>query len=441
MILRFLFGFIRRLFRRGNPQESTARGAAGSTLAEMAAGMRVQAKSVHEEIVGVRRSVPALELVRVASEDRGWLAEPEAAARLQALHAAGFTDGAMWSYAGIPNLLGFDLIDPTGTIHAGLMRQGTRVVLELEQHLADGSICSVADTEPPKGITSPPWRRPQYRPEIAPEVLIADFLAEARLRDAVRGSIEELRALGAGAFRRLQTWRAERAGWSLDEIRVQRGLPADGPVTDELQEAQMKVRERWLTAWLKLQPELPFDLEARLAELVFVHDESDPDLLMLQWVAVTGDDGVRSDDFAEGTPREALERVNRARGEPLARVIRKTSEPAADFYLPQVHPRIIALTGPLGDALDHGLRRRDLRRSLFAVGDLRLSSRAEAEAVCAAIAHIEAAAEPFPERDLGALVRLVTRSVEGSEANEHLRAHALEGLERLARRAAGRSAE
>ena len=183
MILRFLFGFLRRLFRRGNPNEATARGAAGSTLAEMSAGMRAQAQSVHGEIVALRRAVPTLELVRIASDDRAWLAEPEAAARLKALHEAGFTDGALWSYAGIPNLLGFDLIDATGSVHAAVMRQGTRVILELEQHLTDGSVCSVADSEAAKGITSPPWRRPQNRPGTAPEQLIADFLAEARARD------------------------------------------------------------------------------------------------------------------------------------------------------------------------------------------------------------------------------------------------------------------
>ncbi len=439
MILRFLFGFLRRLFRRGNPNEATARGAAGSTLAEMSAGMRAQAQSVHGEIVALRRAVPTLELVRIASDDRAWLAEPEAAARLKALHEAGFTDGALWSYAGIPNLLGFDLIDATGSVHAAVMRQGTRVILELEQHLADGSVCSVADSEAAKGITSPPWRRPQNRPGTAPEQLIADFLAEARARDGVRGSIEDLRQLGAAAFRRLQAWRAERGGWTLDEIRAQRGLPADAPVTEELQEAQMKVRERWFTVWLRLQPNLAFELEARLGDWICVHDETNRDLLLLQWVAVTGDDGVRSDDFEEGTPPEALERVNRARGEPLVRAAQKTTAPAADFYLPQVRPRIISLTGPFGDALDQGLRRRDLRRSLFGLGDVQLSTRAEAEAVCEAVAYLEAQAELPAERDLKALIRLVTRSAEGSEASQHLRANALDGLERLARRSAGQA--
>lgn len=439
LISRFSFGFIRRLVRPANPNDTSARGAAASTLAEMSSGMRAQAKTLHEEIVAVRKTVPPLELVRVPSDDRAWLTEPEAARRVQALHNAGFIDGAMWSYVGIANLTTLDLIDPTGTILASVTRQGTRFVLELEQHMADGRICNAVDIEPGKGITPPPWRHPQYRPGTAPEVLIADFIAEAPTREPVRGSIEELRQRGADAFHRLQIWRAERGGWSLAETRAQHGLAADAPLTDELAESWMKVRERWLTGWLRLQPNLTFDLDAQLGSIICVHDNSMPDLLLLQWIAVTGDEGVRRRNLEEGNPRQVFERLNQSRGAPLARVLQKTTEPAADFYLPQTQPRLITLEGPFGDALNTGLRRKDLRRSLFELGDLHLSTREEAEAICQAISHLEASPDPIPERDIRALIRLVTRSAEGSEGRQHLQENALEGLERLAHRAKGQA--
>ncbi len=434
MFIRFLFGFIRRLFSRGNPNTSSARGAAATTLADMSSGMHGQAKALHGELVAVRKKLPPLELARVASDDRAWLAEPEAARRIQALHDAGFTDGAMWGYVGIANLLTFDLIDPTGSVCASVSRQGTRHILELEQHLADGSIHSANDTEAARGMSPAPFRHLQNRPGIAPELLIADFLAEARARDSIRSSLEQFRQRGTEAFRRTQTWRAERGGWSLDETRAQLGLPANSPVTDELNGSWMEIRERWFTCWLRLQPDLPFDLDAQLGSFICVHDDSDRDMLLLQWIAVTEDAGVRRTDLAEGRPREAFERVNRSRGEPLARVVQKTTAPAADFYLPQTRPRLITLQNPLGDALDKGLRRHDLRRCLFDLGDPHLSTREEAEAVCQAIAHLEASTDPIAERDVRALIRLVTRSAEDSEARRHLQQNALEGLERLARR-------
>jgi hypothetical protein len=441
MILRFLGLLFQKVFgglfgsRASNA--SSLRGAAASALGEMEDGMRAQAAAVHHDLVRMRRTLPPLVLIRQPATDVAWLQEPEATRRLNGLREAGFAEGEACQYQGLPNVLGFDLLDPTRTLRATLAKSGSKWVLELDVHLEDGTVVALCDSEIPRGITAPPWIRREYRPAAEPEELIRTFTETIRGMPVKQGDLALFRALSAESFRRLQEWRAERGGWTMEEIRAQRGVAAEAPVTEELETAHQQNVERWITCWLRLQPQLPFDLDARLESLLYVHDRMDWAALQLQWVVLTEDTGVRGTEFGEGSPREALDRVNKSRGCPLALVFQKTTEPRVDFYLPAVHPRIIALQGPLGDALEKGLRRNDLRKCLFALGKYRISTREEAEALGAAVAYLESSTRPVSEGDLKALVRIVTQVQEGSAAVEPLRELVLDPMERLVRRVTG----
>ena len=443
MILRFLGLLFQKvfggLFGRRTSDDSSLRGAAASALVDMEDGMRAQAAAVHHDLVRMRRTLPPLALVRVPATDVAWLQEPEATRRLNALREAGFAEGEACQYQGLTNVAGFDLLDPTHTFRATLAKSGTRIVLELDVHLEDGSVVAGCDAEMPRGITAPPWIRRDHRPGIEPADLIRTFTETIRGLPVRQGDLALFRALSAESFHRLQEWRAERGGWTMDEVRAQKGVAVDAPVTDELETAYQQNVERWITCWLRLQPQLPFDLDARLESLLYVHDAMDRAALQLQWVVLTEDTSVRGTEFGEGSPREALARVNESRGCPLALAFQKTTEPRVDFYLPQVHPRIIALQGPLGDALEKGLRRNDLRKSLFALGKYRISTREEAEALGAAVAYLESSTRPVSQGDLKALVRIVTQVQEGSGAVEPLREQVLDPLERLVRRVTGAS--
>ncbi len=438
MIFRFLGLLIRKvsggLLGRRPSSDSSIRGAAASALGEMEEGMRAQAAAVHHDLVRLRRTLPPLSLIRQTAADAAWLQEPEAVRRLDALRAAGFTEGEACQYQGLPNVAGFDLLDPTHTIRATLAKSGPKMVLELDVHLEDGMVMALCDAEMPRGITAPPWIRCEHRPGADPADLIRAFQETVRGTAARQGDLASFRLLASESFRRLQEWRAERGGWTMDEIRAQKGVSADAPVTEELASAHQQNVERWITCWLRLQPQLPFDLEARLESLLYVHAAMDRAALQLQWVVLTEDTGVRGTEFGEGSPREALARVNESRGCPLALAFQKITEPPVDFYLPQVHPRIIGPQGPLGDALEKGLRRNDLRKSLLALGKYQASTREEAEALGAAVAYLEAATRPVSQADLKALVRVVTQVQEGSAAAAHLREQVLDPLERLVRR-------
>ena len=443
MILRFLGLLTRKvfggLFGRRTSDDSSLRGAAASALGEMEDGMRSQAAAVHHDLVRMRRTLPPLALVRLPATDVAWLQEPQSVRRLDALRTAGFSEGEACQYQGLPNVSGFDLLDPTHTFRATVAKSGTRIVLELDVHLEDGTVVALCDSEMPRGITAPSWIRRDHRPGTEPADLIRTFTETISGLPVRQGDLASFRALSEASFRRLQEWRAERGGWTMDEVRAQKGVAADAPVTDELETAYQQNVERWITCWLRLQPQLPFDLDARLESLLYVHDRMDRAALQLQWVVLTEDTGVRGTEFGEGSPREALARVNESRGGPLALVFQKTTEPRVDFYLPQVHPRIIALQGPLGDALEKGLRRNDLRKCLFALGKYRISTREEAEALGAAVAYLECSPRPVSHGDLKALVRMVTQVQEGSAAVEPLRDQVVDPLERLVRRVTGAS--
>ncbi|HAB16081.1 MAG TPA: hypothetical protein DCE44_06495, partial [Verrucomicrobiales bacterium] len=405
-------------------------------LANLGANLKGQARAAMDEfrqhMIAVRRSAPLLRVKVQPSDDDSWLSEPAAAARVQALLEHGFTPVGVFRMDGIPNYAVATFIQPATATEGGVARTSNGITLELGRHFPDGNWVEMADSPAPKGVTNPPWLTRHHHPELPPADLINALNAIPSAQPAVPISPEGLPKQIEDNFHRIQCWRAERGGWTIEEVKRQRGLTDDTEVTEELQLLRHENAERWLTNWLRLQTDLPFVVDDLIESLVIVHDDLPPDILGNVWWCGTGDFDVRSDDFEEGAPRDVFERINQQRGEPLMRVWQKQTPLKADFYLPQERPRRIAVRSELGDALNEGLTKGDLRRALFAVASSEFESGEDAEAICQALALLKPDETTNLARQTQAVARLFQQVPDrNSAAFRHLQQHGIPHLLRL----------
>ena len=134
-------------------------------------------------------------------------------------------------------------------------------------------------------------------------------------------------------FARLQAWRMERGGWNRGEVQLQLGIKESKGREEQITEALLKVREKWLFAWFKEQQ--PNRAQELLEKLIIVHDELQSSFLYLFWALGGGDLKVRREEFQKGTPRQIFKSVNTRHGEPLKLVVQKSRGFPADYYEPR----------------------------------------------------------------------------------------------------------
>lgn len=273
--------------------------------------------------------------IHVVPMDSAWISKPAVAERLLPLMEAGFVQIGCFEIKEVPGFLVCGLHHPARHVEGSIELDATeKVTLCLDAQLADGTFLTVTDQPPKSKLPLPPWQRRKCNPGISAKGLIEGFLDEFTDSSVLPLSAEGFVARMEESFRRVQYWRADRGGWSLSEIKCQRGLPDSAETTEELSMIRRDSADTWLCNWLRMQEGLSFDLESVLENLVIIHDELDLDLLVNEWQARTHDFKAGVGFFREGSPREAFSRVNRERGGKLRLILEKATGLAADFYLP-----------------------------------------------------------------------------------------------------------
>ncbi len=290
---------------------------------------RAQAEEFREFLLKHRQSAPVVE-TRVHSHTDDLSGDPQIASRRALLESAGYRFLGSYVFDGIPGfVLLLFLHDQNGTVAS--ISSGKDINTEFEADYPDGIGFHVRDTAPVPGLTQPPWAT--YRYEIGKSVpeLMAAFETH-RPPGHVMFTEPEAVADLTNDFERSQSWRLDRGGWTRAEVRTQMGIGDGTGREDELTEACLAVREKWLYAWFrKCHPAIAGQYRDGL---VIVHDELDSTFTYMLWAIGGGSLKVRRREF-EGRPATAAFReVNQANACPLKLVAQKSEGYRADFYLP-----------------------------------------------------------------------------------------------------------
>lgn len=325
--------------------KETDREAMKNSFTEFLGGLENQAKAAMEEfrnhVIGVRKRPVPLRIDLLPAEDTAWTRQPAAQERIQALERAGFVPAGCFQVRQISTYVVSGYVHPKENVQALVEQSGGQVNLVLASRLADGREFNVQDCPAKPGLPRPPWDWVERHPELPPDALIAAFFQRRPALATLPLRPEDVPGLIEDGFRQVQNWRAERGGWTLAEIKLQKGLPESAETTEELMMARHDSAEVWLFNWLRLQESLPFAPEEVLERLVIIHDDLTPDLLVNEWWLATMDFRAKEELFTEGSPREAFARVNAERGAKLRRVLQKTTGFPADFYLPADDPQTL----------------------------------------------------------------------------------------------------
>ena len=293
--------------------------------------LREQANEFRMHLLAQRASAPVVRTtVRPGPEEA--LQQPEVAAQRAALELGGYRLKGVFAFENLP---GFTVVlfdhPQDGTIAS--INCGKDLLTELAAEYSDGRGFYVRDKPAARGLTPPPWATYLYEPGRSVPELIDIFQAK-RPRGNERKSHADAPAQLATEFRRVQLWRMERGGWNRDEVQMQMGVTDQLAQEDELGEACLNIREKWLYAWFKdNHPELADEL---MESLIIVHDELNSTFSFMLWVTGGGDPAVRREQFEGINSRDAVSLVNHANGQPLTLIARKAEGYRADFYRPSI---------------------------------------------------------------------------------------------------------
>lgn len=357
-------------------------------------------------IQNVRRALPPM-AVRVLPEDHlPWTEEPAARSRMEALISAGFRRLGGFRLDRIPNYTFVGFIHSGQAAQAQVTRTGDTIVLELSSLYLDGTEFGSLDLAAKPGHPSAPWATSNRHPGMAPDALIREFLESRPKSGLVPPTPESFAPRIEDGFRRMQSWRSERGGFTEAELRQIHGLGDDAESAERAEMLRNDHAQRWLCNWLATRPDSGVSLPDALESLVIVYDEMSPDLVANAWWCGTGDIGLRSTEFDGGDPLEVFHEINQRRGEPLRLVCRKPAPFAADFYLPKPRPRPSRKSSALARAIKDGLARNDLRNALFDLREYRIKSDADAVAICEALRAMKPRETPDFTRQAQALMRL-----------------------------------
>jgi hypothetical protein len=292
--------------------------------------LQVQVEQVRSHLVAQRQAAP-----RVRTSTRPgppeFLETPEVSRQAAALAAAGYLREGVFEFEGIPTFALVLFSHPeNGTI--ATLSCGKVFSTEFAAEYPDGRSFHVRDTAAPRGMSPPPWATDRYEPgKTVPELL--SIFDACRPPGHQKQSGAEAAARLAEDFRRVQLWRMERGGWNRAEVQAQLGIDDPAGHEDQIDEACLNTREKWLFAWFKdNHPERAEELQDTL---VIVHDELDSSMLMMLWSMGGGSMGVRREEFENAKPREAFEKVNEDYDRPLALLAQKVDGFPACFYAPK----------------------------------------------------------------------------------------------------------
>jgi hypothetical protein len=183
------------------------------------------------------------------------------------------------------------------------------------------------------GTPSGDWIRHIEMPGAKPPELLQAIIAEHKKSksEILRPSVDAIPRIVENSFKRTQIWRAERGGWTRDEIKLQLNKP---DVKTEIVEGwYFELRDLWLFNWFRINHQESTDPAACLERLVIIHDDIPSHLLQSTWIWSTQSIERRSKKFEEGSPRECFARINDESGRPLQLVAKKTTGYPADYYL------------------------------------------------------------------------------------------------------------
>lgn len=331
-------GALKEVAARKTGDREKDRVAMEQRLAEVMGGLEGKVKEATEQfrqhVVQVRRKAPPLEIRLIPDTETEWIRKTPVQDRGLALKLAGFVACGTFRADPIPDFRISGFIHPEDGIRAQITESVERIALVLCSHYHDGTSFNLSDGTPKPGARQPPWRLGGCEPEMPAEDLIRQF---KRLRPQ-----SGLQSLGPEDFigreeedfRRVQAWRSERGGWTIAELKAQKGLKEEDETSDEIRMLRFNTADMWLFNWLRAQRNLPFRPEEEIENLVIIHDDLTPDLLINAWWIVSHDFKAKEDLFVDGPARDAFSRVNREKGKKLRLVFQKTSALAADFYLP-----------------------------------------------------------------------------------------------------------
>jgi hypothetical protein len=313
--------------------------AAAEILKKKETELRDQIAPLTQHLIEQRRQAPAIR-IRLAPDDGDWFyALKESRARAAVIEGAGYTLHGLYQYQNLPaffSAIYFHADGSTAQIHYGTKGH----TVELVSRFGGDQVYSVIDTAASPGVPVPPWQKCERFPETTPSELIAKFRAG---RPPVSPALtpENILDFLAETFARLQDWRIARGGWNREEIQQQ--LRIEDPVRgkDQIDDAVMNVREKWLFAWFK---RMVGGLAEKLFEsLIIIHDDHEPFMLFSIWVNAGGNPKVRQARFEGADGRTAFAEVNEAEGAPLLLVAKKSEGFPADFYLPKTEASSLSI--------------------------------------------------------------------------------------------------
>lgn len=296
--------------------------------------VRSMLPELRKQLLEPRHRAMALhtQVSRVVEGD--WLNEVPVRIRNAALEKARFRCLGCFQSSAVPSSQRVSYIHPAQECTASVIKTPRGAVMCIGYTFEDGSEEEYTDSALLSSISTPPWLKLVNRPDLPPEDLIR-LAAEQRRKSGlvVLKADDYVKEWEADWFRcasRLAETGGQSAAYFKEVLRLG-DSPEDVEKLEQLRRGEV---DKSLCKWLRLQPGLPFDVEAVLDSLVIMHDELSSDMLAACWWCATEDVGVRDREFQGGSPRRVFATVNTRRGNKLRLVLQKTTNFQADFYLP-----------------------------------------------------------------------------------------------------------
>lgn len=336
-------GFLKQSFGTDAGSSMAAKGDFKGALESVADELRTRVANAvaewGERVRRLRTEAPPLRIGLVSASEAAWLDEVTAArAGARALGEAGFELVGAFRIEGQPGIQVAGFAQPEGTVHASLVKAGPNVFVGLVRRSAGGLIEELSNMPATAPVSVPDWLRRRSAPQADARTLLDSFVGTGAPGSWVPATADNYAALAEQDFARYQVWLAERGGRTTAELRERfraaLKLPAGRAGASVLAMARADEVEQALWNWLRLQPQLPFVLDAAAGTLAIVHDELTPDLLATTYWWATADFLAPESEFQSTPARRTFARLVEQRRPALARVLVKETPLEADFYLP-----------------------------------------------------------------------------------------------------------
>ena len=267
------------------------------------------------------------------SSDNAWTSSKEVQRLAQELAAAGFTPSGTYDIRGIAGARMMIFCHDGSDVMGSVVGLGKKVWLEVKTVLVSGRSISISTGE---SFDLPQRPGSEYLPPAAPNV---SALHEQVLR--ARGSAlalplssDMLAPLAEQEYAKHANWIAERGGYTREEICrvIVRGKKPDHPDVYFVREQLVR---KALANWWILQSDVPrIEPEDFHNCVTIIHDDLLRDTPDYVFSDASGDwDAEIKKVPGHLPPREAFALLNQMRGEPLVRVVEKTTPLEADFYV------------------------------------------------------------------------------------------------------------